>query len=166
MLHGVLFRRKDLLSIGGIPELCAGDAWIELKIAMQGQVAFVAKPVTNYQLQGGSLTHTLSDQLLLSERRLLLQMCLTEARRLGIAGNEILELEAHANRDMAIEAVSSLVRSGEAGRKRGEIARKTREMWSYLRHRLVLAVSAVVIAWLLPPRLIAALRRVIRRIRA
>jgi hypothetical protein len=165
MLHGVIFRREDLLSIGGFPDLGAGDAWVELKIAMQGQVAFVAKPVTNYQLQSGSVTHTLSDQLLLGERRLVLQMCLTEARRRGIAENEILALEAHANRAMAIEAVSSLLRNAEAGRKRSEIARKTREMWSYLRHRFVLAISGVVIASLLPPRLVAALRRVIRRIR-
>jgi GT2 family glycosyltransferase len=166
MLHGALFRREDLLSIGGFPPLNAGDTWVALRIALQGDVAFVARPVTNYQLQSGSLTHTLNDELHLRERRLLLQMCLTEAQKIGIADNEILGLEAHANRGMAVGAVSILLRAAEAGHRKREIARECRELWSYLRHRIVLAIAGVVIALSLPPSLIGVLRRVARRIRA
>lgn len=163
ILHGVLFKTRDIVRIGGIPAGYAQDTMMTLRIAFEGRVAHVTRPVTNYCLQPESSTHRIALYTLIRDRDALLDMCLRTGGQKGIPNEALLSLERAVRRNISTGAAYGVFSMVGKGHPRIEVLREAYRLRRYLRHRIGLGAAAVLGAACLPRGVVNALRRARRK---
>lgn len=163
ILHGSLFRTRDIVRTGGIPEGYAQDAMLTLRIAFEGPVAHVARPVTNYCLQPESNTHRIALFTLIRDMDSLLEMCLRIGGRKAVPEAALLRLERSVRRRLSTAAAFGIVSLVGKGHPRIEVLREAYRLRRYLGRRIGLCAAAVFGAALLPRGAVNVLRRARRK---
>lgn len=163
ILHGVLFRTGDIVGTGGIPAGYAQDTMMTLRIAFEGSVAHVARPVTNYCLQPESNTHRIGLYTLIRDMDSLLEMCLRIGGQKAIPEAALLRLERSVRRKLSTGAALGVVSLIGKGHPRIEVLREAYRLRRYLGDRIGLGAAAVLGAAFLPRGAVNALRRARRK---
>jgi glycosyltransferase involved in cell wall biosynthesis len=165
ILHGSLFRRMDVLRVGGIPEGYAQDTILTLKLAFEGNVAYVPYPVTNYKLQISSATHNLNVINLLRDRKTCLDICLALGKENAISADELGRLENHVRKKLATEAAISLIALGSSGVSKISVWARYKEIRPYLKFNVIYAMPMLLGAIVLPASFLKVLRKAARSMR-
>jgi glycosyltransferase involved in cell wall biosynthesis len=163
ILHGVLFKTQDIVRTGGIPEGYAQDTMMTLRIAFEGRVAHVARPVTNYCLQPESNTNRIALYTRIRDMDALLEMCLRVGVQKGVPEEALLRLERAVRRKISSGAAIGIVSLVGKGHPRIEVLQEAYRLRGFLGHRIGLGAVAVLGAALLPRSAVNALRRARRK---
>lgn len=162
ILHGALFRTADVRRVGGIPNGYAQDTLLTLRVALEGCVAYVPSPVSNYQMQASSATHSVDLVTALRDRKACLDMCLNVCKEQGVSTVEISSFASTAKRRLAYEAALGLISCGASGSSKEKIWRLYGRLREYLAARPLLGLASICAALSIPGCLLSFFRKISR----
>lgn len=164
ILHGILFRTHDIRRVGGIPAGYAHDTMLTLRLALEGRVAHVRKPVTNYVLHSGSRTHGIRLSISIHDMDSMLEMCLRVGREKGISGHLLSTMQESVGRRLSRVAALGIVSLVGSGSPRLEALREAYALRAYLSRSPLVSLPSLFLAACMPRGIINFMRYARRHI--
>jgi glycosyltransferase involved in cell wall biosynthesis len=164
-INTVLFRTERVRGVGGFHPIYAFDVYLIHRLALEGVVAHVPRPVSHYVEHSGTVSNTrVRWQDVLWDREAVFEMCVAEGIRRGISARDLAELRKTVRRSQAIVAAGGLLRAAESTDSICEMARLAWQLRGVWRHNLLVSGPAVASAVFLPRALREGVRKTVRKL--